>query len=113
MNKELIKEFQENPERLVEFLKNFEIETLAQSVKDVLTDYCMKNKKSRSLFFILETDGSIMGIMGGIPKNILNSLLNVIADYPEIGRLIQDAATIVSTDEHFQQSENTPNKLKS
>lgn len=117
MNKELIKEFQENPEKLVEFLKNFEIETLAQSVKDVLTDYCMGNKESRSMFFMLETDDSVVGCLGGFPGNILNSLLNMISGHPEIERLIQDAAAIMSTDEHFQQSENIskvePNKLKS
>lgn len=113
MNKELIKEFQENPEKLVEFLKNFEIATLAQSIKDVLTDYCMGNKESRSMFFMLETDDSIVGCLGGFPKNILNSLLNMISGHPEIGKLIQDAATIISIDEYFQQSKDTSNKLKS
>lgn len=115
MNKELIKEFQENPEKLVEFLKNFEIETLVKSLKDILFDYCTENIQSRSLLLVLETDEHIVGGVGGVSENLINSLLNVASDYPELEQIIQKTAVFMGTDEW--QPENTfkvePNKLKS
>lgn len=117
MNKELIKEFQENPEKLVEFLKNFKIETLVKSLKDILFNYCKENKQSRSLVFVLETDDNIVGGVGGVSRNLINSLLNVASDYPELEEIIQKTAIFMNTDEWHKQSENIfkvePNKLKS
>lgn len=117
MNKELIKEFQENPEKLVEFLKNFKIETLVKSLKDILFNYCKENIQSRSLVFVLETDDNIVGGVGGVSRNLINSLLNVASDYPELEEIIQKTAIFMNTDEWHKQSENIfkvePNKLKS
>lgn len=117
MNKELIKEFQENPEKLVEFLKNFEIESLVRSFKKVLFDYCTEDTESRSLLFVFETDEHIMGGVGGTSKNLINSLLSVASDYPELEDIIQRTAAFMNTDEEYKQSRNTikvePNKLKS
>ena len=117
MNKELIKELQENPEKLIEFLKNFEIKDLVQSLKKVLLDYCKENIKSRSLLFILETDEHIVGGVGGASGNLVNSLLNVAFDCPELQGIIQNTANFINTDEEYKQPKNAfkvePNKLKS
>lgn len=117
MNKELIKELQENPEKLVEFLRNFDVEILAGSLKDILFDYCKENLEQRSILFILETDVNVMGGIGGGSVNIINSLLNVMSNHPEMRDIIHTANEIITTDEWHGQSENTfkvePNKLKS
>lgn len=117
MNKKLIKEFQENPEKLVEFLRNFDVETLVGSLKDILFDYCKENLEQRSLLFILETDENVMGGIGGGSMNIINSLLNVMSNHSEMWDIIHTANEMITTNEWHEQSENTfkvePNKLKS
>lgn len=117
MNKELIKKLQENPEKLVEFLRNFDVETLAKSLKDILFDYCKENLEQRSLLFIFETDENVMGGIGGGSMNIINSLLSVMSNHPEMWDIIHTANEIIITDEWCKQAKNTykveSNKLKS
>lgn len=104
MNKELIKELQDNPEKLTEFLKNFDIETLAKSIKRNMLDYCMENTKSRSLLLLFETDEHIVGGIAGDLTNIINTILNVVVDNPELKSLIQMAAMVLEDDKWYKKT---------
>lgn len=113
IEKSMIEEMKKNPEKLRDFLENFDIDTLAGTVKGIILDYCKENTDSRSLLLLFETDEQIMASLIGRNQNIINSILSATTSCPELQGLIQTAALMLETFKRDKKIEVIPNKIKS
>lgn len=79
-----LRELKEHPEKLTEFLKSFDIETVFRALKEVIRDYVSADMDNRSIFCTFETNDALMGMIGGRKNNIVSALMTVAKDHPEI-----------------------------
>lgn len=119
MNKEMekvVSHLKENPEELKDFLRNFDVEILVKSIKDILYTYCRENMEERSILLVFETEKHIMGGIGGKQINLINALWTMVSDNPEIGVVLESVLSLMnenSSEEKKIVMEVKQNKIKS
>lgn len=90
-------EIRENPEKLKDFLDNFDKETVVETLLDVMKDYVLEDENNRSIFVLLETPEHIRGVMLGHKVNLVNSAVNSMMEQPEIREMLETAIDFLNT----------------